>query len=109
MTASRRTPMNHYTDRNGYNGIRAVSPWRFRAGRQRMKSKPYGAYFTTLIPTDANFVRRVRLPKAKRQFRFSFKDVGDLVPLPGPGGKWVCYSPTDYLVSESRQLFCGRA
>jgi hypothetical protein len=99
--------MNHYTNRRGYNGIRATSPWCFKARRQRTRSKPFGAYFTTLVPTDPNFVRRVRLPKVKREYRFSFTDIGDLLPIPGPGGKEVFYSPQDYSVDEPRQLYCG--
>ena len=102
-------PMNHYTDAKGYKGIRAVSPWRFQAGKQRTSTKPFGVYFTTLLPTDPNFVRRVRLPKSKRKYRFSFVDIADLLLLPGPGGKWVYYSPTDYLVDAPRQLDDGPA
>jgi hypothetical protein len=101
--------MHHYTDKKGYNGIRASSPWRFKAGRQRLRSKPFGAYFTTLLPTASNFLQKVRLPKVKRKYRFSFVDLGDLIPLPGPRGKDVFYSPRDYLVDRPRQEYCGEA
>lgn len=101
--------MHHYTDKKGYNAIRAVSPWCFKAGKQRSKSKPFGAYFTTLLPSAPNFVRRVRLPKSKRKYRFSFADKGDLIPLPGPRGKDVFYSPADYYVDQSRQQYAGLA
>src|SRR5437868_14955134 len=101
--------MNHYTNKKGYNAIQAVSPWCFRARRQRIRSKPFGAYFTTLLPSAPNFVRRVRLPKAKREYRFSFTDVGDLLPIPGPRGKDVFYSPHDYYVAQPRQLYSGLA
>ena len=111
MKKTRRSPRptNHYTDAKGYNAIKAVSPWHFRAGKPRSPSKPFGAYFTTLVPSDPNFVKRVRLPKSKRKYRFSFEDGGDLLPLPGPGGKWVFYSPTDYFVDDDRHLYSGLA
>src|SRR5437879_6201747 len=101
--------MNHYTNRRGYHAIRATRTWCFKARKQRTKSKPFGAYFTTLLPTDVNFVKRVRLPRNKREYRFSFTGRRGLVPLPGPGGKDVFYSPTDYFVHKPRQVYCGRA
>jgi hypothetical protein len=53
--------MNHYTNKKGFNAIRANSPWRFRARRQRNKN-PLGAYFTTLNPFDPDFYELTRLP-----------------------------------------------
>src|SRR2546423_10995701 len=99
--------MNHYTNLKGFNGIRAVSPWCFKATRQRLRTKRRAAYFTTLLPSDPNFVRRVRLPKKKREYRFCFTDIGDLSPIPGPGGKYVFFSPGDYYVDTPRQLYSG--
>jgi hypothetical protein len=111
MKKMRRAPgsMHHYTNKKGYNGIRAVPTWCFKAARQRRADKPFGAYFTTLLPSAPNFVRRVRLPRAKREYRFSFVDVGDLTPLPGPGGRYVFYSPADYRVGPPRQQYSGFA
>jgi hypothetical protein len=96
--------MNHFTDRKGYNAIRAVSPWRFRARRQR-GGQPFGAYFTTLELSDPNFFLRVRIPVKKRKFVFRFADVGDLARLPGPRGWFVFFSPTDYFVAKPRQQY----
>src|SRR6266496_3068083 len=98
--------MNHYTNRKGFNAIRAVSPWRFKARKQR-NNNPFGAYFTTLKITELNFWIRVRLPKKKRGYVFSFKDEGDLSPWRGPRGKDVFYSSTDYYVETPRQLYAG--
>ena len=99
--------MNHFTNRIGYNAIRAASPWRFRARPQRA-AQPFGAYFTTLGLDDPNFFLRVRIPVRKRRFVFQFVDVGDLRPFPGPRGRFVLYSPADYFVSSPRQLYAGR-
>jgi hypothetical protein len=98
--------MNHFTDRKGWNGIRATSPWCFRARRQR-GNNPTGAYFTTLHPSSPKFFKRMRVPRHKRTHMFRFVDVGDLTPKRGPFGKWVFYSPSDYLVEKHRQLYEG--
>jgi hypothetical protein len=98
--------MNHFTDRKGWNGIRAASPWRFRAHRQR-GGRPTGAYFTTLLPTAPNFFAVTRVPAAKQKYRFSFIDVGDLRMRRGPLGRYVFYSRTDYSVEKSRQQYEG--
>jgi hypothetical protein len=38
---------------------------------------------------------------------FRFMDLGDLKPFPGPRGRFVFFSPTDYLVAMSRQQYAG--
>ena len=43
------------------------------------------------------------MPRRKMAFFFSFADEGDLVPLRGGRGEFIVYSPSDYLVSETRQ------
>jgi hypothetical protein len=100
--------MNHFTDRKGHEAIRAVSPWRFRARRQR-GGQPFGAYFTTLELSAPNFFQKVRVPVKKRRFVFRFEDAGDLLRYPGPRGRYVLYSPTDYLVKKPRQQYDGPA
>jgi len=101
--------IHHYTNKKGYNAIRAVPVWCFQTGPQRTRAKPYGAYSTTLQPSDPNFVRRVRLPRTKREYRFSFADLNDLTSLLGPGGQFVFYSSTDYYVEQPRQIYSGTA
>jgi hypothetical protein len=49
--------MNHFTNRDGYNGIVAASPWLFRAG-QPPGGHPFGAYFTVLpLYSPADYTR----------------------------------------------------
>jgi len=96
----------HYTDLTGYNAIRSQPVWRFRAG-QPPGDHPVGAYFTTLGPGTRNLARRLRIPKEKTKFFFEFTDVGDLLPLPGHRGRYILYSPVDYLVDPTRQLNHG--
>jgi hypothetical protein len=88
----------HYTDRDGFNGIRSQPTWLFRAERQRSSHLPNGAYFTTLElnePTAALFFARTRIPRSKRGFVFQFRDAGDMIPLDGDRGRFVLYSPRD--------------
>src|SRR4051794_23456161 len=100
----------HYTDRNGYNGIRANPVWFFRASKQRAAHLPFGAFFTTLElnkPTAALFFARTRIPREKRGFVFQFSDAGDLIPLDGDRGRFVLYSRIDYSVAVDRQEHSG--
>jgi hypothetical protein len=94
--------MHHYTDRDGYNAIRATSPWHFRAS-QPPGDHPFGAYFTTLPPGTPKLANRLRIPKSKLEYVFTFTDVGDPTPLRGDRGEWIFYSTADYFVDEQRQ------
>lgn len=100
--------MNHFTNREGYNGIAAVSPWLFRAS-QPPAGRPFGAYFTVLPPGTLRLAKRLRIPKAKTEYVFSFVDRGDLVPLPGGRGAFIFYSAGDYTVDRDRQIYAGKA
>jgi hypothetical protein len=100
--------MNHFTNKKGWNAIRASSPWVFKAHKQR-GGRPTGAYFTTLDTSHPNFFKIARVPKKKQQYQFEFTDAGDLTPRKGPLGKYVFYSPTDYKVARSRQIYEGPA
>jgi hypothetical protein len=98
--------VNHFTNKKGWNAIRAASPWRFRARKQR-GGRPTGAYFTTLHVNAPNFSSVTRVPIAKQRYRFTFLDIGDLTPRRGPLGRYVFYSRTDYLVDRRRQQYEG--
>jgi hypothetical protein len=103
-----RRPLYHYTDRAGYNGIRAGVDWRFKASQPTPRYHPSGAYFTPLGPgTSRAKLRMIFVPNRKREFVFVFEDVGDLIPLRGGRGEIVVYSPGDYLVARSRQIDHG--
>lgn len=80
----------------------------FSSKRQR-GGRPAGAYFATLHPTTPNFFAITRVPVAKRQYRFTFVDLGDLAPRRGPLGRYVFYSPTNYFVAVPRQQYEGLA
>ena len=98
--------MNHFTDRQGYNGIRATAVWCFRAS-QPPGDHLFGAYFTTLSPQTPNLALRLRIPHDKISHMFSFTDIGDLIALRGGRGRFVFYSPRDYEVGPDRQLHLG--
>lgn len=100
--------MNHYTDQDGYNAIKAQPTWRFKAS-QPPGIHPYRVYFTTLEPDHPKLAKKLRVPKEKLEYVFRFVDAGDLMPLPGGRGQYVFYSPTDYEVDASRQTYAGKA
>ena len=54
-----------------------------------------------------NLANRLRIPKVKLGYAFIFRDAGDLIPLRGGRGKYIVYSPDDYLVDETRQMAQG--
>ena len=98
--------IHHYTDRPGYNGIRATREWCFKA-RQPPADHPAGSYFTTLGPETKNLALRLRVPRSKIEYAFVFTGIGDLLPLRGQRGEFILYSPNDYIVAESRQVASG--
>jgi hypothetical protein len=100
--------MNHFTNREGFNGIRAAPTWHFRAS-QPPGERPFGAYFTTLAPGARRLAKRLGIPKTKLEFLFSFSGGEDLIPLRGDRGNWIFYSRADYDVVEERQVYHGRA
>ena len=54
--------MNHYTDRDGWNGIRSAPDWLFRAAKPP-DAKPYGTYFTSLDRDTRHLALRLRIPR----------------------------------------------
>jgi hypothetical protein len=98
--------LHHYSDREGYNSIRASVSWRFEAHMPRGAVHPRGAYFTMLAPDVPNLANRLRIPKSKTAYFFTFVDVGDLMPLRGGRGRYIFYSAGD-VVETTRQVSCG--
>jgi hypothetical protein len=78
--------MHHYTNRKGFNSIRAAQPWHFNARKPRGR-RPVGAYFTTLARDAANLTKLLRIPRSKSKYVFVFTDIGDLTPLAGGRGQ----------------------
>ena len=104
--------MFHYTDKVGWKSIRSQVTWCFRASKPKSHDRPIGAYFTDIEPTTANLRllhQRLRIPAEKREFVFSFRGDEGLTQLNGGTGrdKRIFYSPGDYRVTDSRQLFEG--
>lgn len=100
--------MNHFTNKRGYNGIRADRTWHFKASRPP-GDRAFGAYFTTLPPDTPRLAVRLGIPKEKLEFLFSFVEAGDLKPIPGDRGKWIFFSDRDYFVEEARQVYSGES
>jgi hypothetical protein len=96
-----------YTDRSGYNGIRAGEDWCFKAAQPPPHDHPPGAYFAILMPETQNLAQRLRVPVSKIEYFFAFEDAGDLIPLRGGRGRYILYSPTDYTVVKARQQSAG--
>ena len=94
--------MNHFTNRPGYDGIRSQPEWKFLAGRPPA-DHPQGAYFTTLGPGEKKLAQRLRIPREKVAYYFSFAGEDGLRRLPGGRGEYVFYSRDDFLVSSGRQ------
>ena len=104
--------LNHFTNLQGYHGIRAAPTWRFRASQPPdPRHHPFGAYFTTLAPDTLKLAKRLGIPKSKIEYLFSFADLGDLRRVDSDRGEWIFYSPTDYDVTREslRQEYHGKA
>jgi hypothetical protein len=99
--------MHHYTNKKGYNAIKATHDWRFLASQPSAPTHEFGAYFTNLEPSTPKLARRMRIPREKTLYVFRFADAGDLIPLRGDRGEFVFYSKSDYIVIEDRQTFHG--
>lgn len=102
--------MNHFTDKKGYDGIRATQAWRFRAHQPPVRRHhPFGAYFTTLPPTAKKLAKQLFIPKRKLKYLFTFVDLGDLTPIKGRRGAYIFYHPRDYHVERDRETYHGRS
>jgi hypothetical protein len=97
----------HYTDCDGWNGIRSQMNWLFRANTP--PGHLFGAYFTPCPPNTQNLHRKLGnpYPKAKREYAFAFHGREGLVPAVELGGRaaHVWRSPVDYRVERPRQQY----
>lgn len=99
--------MFHYTDSEGHKAISSQPTWLFKA-QKPPGPHPVGAYFTTLGPDAPNLAARLRIPRAKLEFVFSFTGDQGLKSLAGGRGAYVFWSPQDYEVEPSRQVYNGK-
>ncbi len=97
----------HYTDKRGYDTIRAGGEWVFRASRSP-GNHPHGAYFTDWGDHTPLLAKKLRIPRRKTAFFFCFLDWGDLIPLKGGRGLHIFYSKADYHIGEDRQVRHGQ-
>ena len=101
-------PMHHFTNKKGYDAIRATPDWCFRASQPVPPDHAFGAYFTTLGPDTPNLAYRIRVPRDKIEYMFAFESADDLIPLRGWRGAAIFFSRTDYTVTRNRQFHHGR-
>lgn len=102
-----KSSMFHFTNKDGHDAVASQPDWVFEASQPPPPEHPFGAYFTTLLPSTIKLASRLRIPRAKITYFFEFMDDGKLRPLPGGRGAYVFYSPTDYTVERPRQLDHG--
>jgi hypothetical protein len=98
----------HYTDVDGWNGIRSQPVWRFKASKPKDPARPVGAYFTDIEPTATNLRtlhKKIRVPKVKQAYVFWFLGTDGLSQLNGGRGRdrRIFFSPVDYNVMKDRQ------
>ena len=99
--------MAHYTDRDGFNGIRSARVWKFIAAQPPTSEHSPGAYFTTLGRGTPLLAQRLRIPRRKIEYVFEFTDAGTLQSIDGGRGAYIFFSSVDYLVDEPRQQYAG--
>lgn len=97
----------HYTDMQGWNGIRSQIDWTFKATQPRDPDRPIGAYFTDIEPTEESLRtlhKRIRIPKVKQEYVFWFTGREGLTQLFDGRGrdKRIFFSPADYCVPTER-------
>ncbi len=100
----------HYTDKPGWNAVRAQVLWQFKASQPKDPERPRGAYFTNIEPTEENLRtlhKRIRVPRVKQEYVFWFIGAEGLTQLNRGRGrdKWIFFSPIDYDVVDGRQKY----
>jgi hypothetical protein len=107
-TAAARGWILHYTDADGYKAISSRPVWVFKAHQPR-GDRPFGAYFTRLLPSDNKLAAGTRLPTIKREYVFAFAGEEGLKPVPGGKGEYNLWTDDDYEVVSDRQQYRGPA
>jgi hypothetical protein len=99
----------HYTDKEGYNAVRASPVWVFKIHQPPKKENPVAAYFSKLAPDTLLLAAKLRVGKKKIEFVFEFDDAGDLKPLSPRRELHILLSTQDYRVDVERQRYDGPA
>jgi hypothetical protein len=96
----------HYTDIDGFKAIASQQTWMFEAS-QPPGNRPFGAYFTRLLPSDNKLAAGTRLPVRKREYVFAFEGSEGLEPVPGGKGEYNLWTSEDFAVPPGRQRYKG--
>ena len=103
----------HYTDKDGWNAIRAQKTWRFKVSQPKDPSRPAGVYFTDIEPTEANLrvlYKKLRVPKIKQDYIFWFTKTEGLSQLNDGRGRdrHIFFSAVAYEVESDDQGYQGK-
>jgi len=98
--------MHHFTNKAGHDSISAHPEWKFRAA-EPPGPHPHGAYFTTLAADAPRLAARLRIPREKLAFVFTFEGDDGLERIRGGRGRYILYSRDDYRVGHHRQVSHG--
>jgi RHS repeat-associated protein len=98
----------HYTDRNGFNGIRSGDPHEIRPGSSKNGAGPF---VTTRSPADLtapNAFKKLGLTSAKSQYVMEFTvPKSSLVPLRGGRGAFIFEIPGGITVPRPKVSYFG--
>jgi len=103
----------HYTDKDGWNAVRAQQTWRFKVSQPKDPSRPAGVYFTDIEPTEANLRvlhKKLRVPKIKQEYIFWFTKTEGLVQLHDGLGRdrHIFFSEVDFDIEPPHQKYQGK-
>lgn len=106
----------HYTDGDGWKGVRSQVDWLFKASKPPHPDRPFGVYFTDLDPLGDHrreLFKRIRVPSKKppkQDYLFCFVGREGLVQLNGGRGRdrRIFFCEVDYKVAPPRKVYEGR-
>ncbi|WP_251052977.1 MULTISPECIES: RHS repeat-associated core domain-containing protein [unclassified Streptomyces] len=98
----------HYTNKSGYNGIRAGNPYKIKPGDSKNGAGPF---FTTRSPADLTApgaFKKLGITNEKSQYVMELQvPQSALVPLRGDRGKFIFAIPAGVTVARARVRYFG--
>ncbi|WP_404786855.1 RHS repeat-associated core domain-containing protein [Streptomyces pristinaespiralis] len=98
----------HYTNKSGYNGIRAGNPYKIKPGDSKNGAGPF---FTTRSPADLTApgaFKKLGITNEKSQYVMELQvPQSALVPLRGDRGKFIFSIPAGVTVARARVRYFG--
>ncbi|MGW8995124.1 RHS repeat-associated core domain-containing protein [Streptomyces zhihengii] len=98
----------HYTNKSGYNGIRAGNPYKIKPGDSKNGAGPF---FTTRSPADLTApgaFKKLGITNEKSQYVMELQvPQSALVPLRGDRGKFIFAIPQGVTVARARVRYFG--